>query len=448
MKQDRILAVHDISCVGRCSLTVALPIISSVGVECSVLPTAVLSTHTGGFTGFTYRDLTEDIVPIGDHWSDLKLTFDAVYTGFLGSFEQIDLVIDLLSKISHDGTTVYVDPVMADKGKLYSVFGPDFPAGMRKLCEKADVIMPNLTELTLMLGEEYVEGPYSKEYIDGILERARCFGAEKIVITGVSYRAGEIGAVYMDHVTGNRGEVMRPEIPGYYHGTGDVFGSALVGACENGMSLGDAVEAAVNLTVGSIIRTHDACTDVKYGVNFEAGIGDYVREVTSSRKGFELVPATTDLDLRVLSSIGYSVWHETYKGIISEGQIDYMLNRFQSFEAMKDQIENESYTYIMMKEDGETVGYAGYRPDDRGLYLSKLYIVKECRGRGYSTKTFEHLRDVARNLGLPCVHLTVNRENKHSIDIYTHAGFEIVGTQDNPIGEGYVMNDYIMELRV
>ena len=213
MHQERILAIHDISCVGRCSLTVALPIISSVGIECSGLPTAVLSTHTGGFTGFTYRDLTVDMVPIDQHWQSLGIKFDAFYTGFLGSFEQIDIVKRLFRDLSHEGTRIYVDPVMADKGKLYSVFGPDFPAGMRQLCEMADVIMPNITELSFMLGIEYRDGPYTREYIASVLDQARVFGVKQIVLTGISYEPGKIGAVYMDYTTGDTGEVMRNEIP-------------------------------------------------------------------------------------------------------------------------------------------------------------------------------------------------------------------------------------------
>lgn len=163
MKQKRVLAVHDISCVGRCSLTVALPIVSASGMECSVLPTAVLSTHTGGFEGYTYRDLTEDFVPIGEHWSSLGIGFTAFYSGFLGSFEQIDLVKSLISR--SEGMTVYVDPVMADKGVLYPVFDEGFPAGMRTLCEMADVIIPNMSELCLMLGLEYRDGPHTCESI-------------------------------------------------------------------------------------------------------------------------------------------------------------------------------------------------------------------------------------------------------------------------------------------
>lgn len=152
MEQKRVLAIHDVSCVGKCSLTVALPIISATGVECSALPTAVLSTHTGGFTGYTYRDLTVDIMPIMNHWKSLNVRFDGIYTGFLGSFEQIDLVSDIFDQLG-EHALICVDPVMADNGQLYKVFPPTFPAGMRKLCAKADVILPNITEATLLLGE-------------------------------------------------------------------------------------------------------------------------------------------------------------------------------------------------------------------------------------------------------------------------------------------------------
>ena len=321
MHQERILAIHDISCVGRCSLTVALTIISSVGIGCSGLPTAVLSTHTGGFTGFTYRDLTEDMVPIDDHWQTLDIKFDAFYTGFLGSFEQIDIVKKLFRDLSHEGTTIYVDPVMADAGKLYSVFGPDFPAGMRQLCEMADVIMPNLTELSFMLGIEYREGPYTRDYIASVLEQARAFGVKQIVLTGISYEKGKVGAVYMDYGTGETGEVMRSEIPGYYHGTGDVFSSAFVGTKESGLTLGDAVRAAVNFTVGSIMRTYDAKVDIRYGVNFEAGLRDYIAEVDAGRRGPSLVPATTDSDFRTVAEVATTVWREAFKGIVPDDQV-------------------------------------------------------------------------------------------------------------------------------
>ena len=447
MNHERILAVHDISCVGRCSLTVALPIISAVGIECSGLPTAVLSTHTGGFKGFTYRDLTEDMVPIDEHWQTLDIKFDAFYTGFLGSFEQIDIVSKLFDDLSHEGTTIYVDPVMADEGKLYGVFGPDFPAGMRKLCEKADVIMPNLTELCLMLGIEWQPGPYTHEYIDSMLDRAKEFGVKRIVLTGISYEKGLLGAVYKDFETGETGEVMRPEIPGYYHGTGDVFSSALVGACESGVSLAKAVEAAINLTVSSIKRTYESGEDIRYGVNFEIGLADYIKEVSEGKHGFTMLPAVDDEELRIIASMGFTVWNEAYDGIVPQDQIYYMLKKYQSFEALKEQISH-GYTYLMLRDGSTPAGYCGYAPEDDCLFLSKAYILKEFRHHGYFSKIVGHLKDVAVKLGKDRIRLTVNRENANAVAAYKHEGFEVVKVQDAPIGDGFVMNDFVMELKV
>ncbi len=447
MNHKRILAVHDVSCVGRCSLTVALPIISAAGIECSGLPTAVLSTHTGGFQGFTYHDLTEDMVPIDEHWCSLDLKFDAFYTGFLGSFEQIDMVCRMIDDLSHEGTTVYVDPVMADKGKLYSVFGPDFPKGMRRLCEKADVIVPNLTELCMMLDMEWCDGPYTREYIDSMLERGREFGVDRMVLTGVSFEQGVVGAVYIDYTTGETGEVMRSEVPGYYHGTGDVFGSALVGACERGLPLSKAVEAAVDLTVDSIEDTYSSGDDVRYGVNFERHLPDYIRAIGSGSDEVTVTPSTDENDLRVISSIAHSVWHRTYDFLETEGQVSYMLERFQTYEAIREQID-QGYTYLVIRRGPHIIGFCGYITGSDGLFLSKAYILPEHQGKGYFSKALEVLMAKARGLENPRIHLTVNRMNTAAIDVYRHMGFEIYGSGVKEIGDGYVMDDYYLELRL
>ena len=160
MRQKRIVAIHDISCVGRCSLTVALPVISAAGVEVSVIPTAVLSTHTGGFYGYTYRDLSDDILPIAGHWQSLGLQFDAFYTGFLGSYRQLDIIAELFERFKRTDNLMVVDPVMADHGQLYKVYDSSFPIGMRKLCKKADILVPNITEACLLTDTPYREGPY------------------------------------------------------------------------------------------------------------------------------------------------------------------------------------------------------------------------------------------------------------------------------------------------
>ena len=198
--QKRVLAVHDISCVGKCSLTVALPILSAAGIEASVLPTAVLSTHTGGFEGYTFRDLTEDIRPISAHWKSLNLKIDAVYTGYLGSFEQLTLVSELIRDFRRPDSVVLVDPVMADNGKLYPLFTMDFVAGMRKLCGIADIIVPNLTEAALMLGEEYRES-YDRAYIETTLKKLAAIGPRKVVLSGVSFEPNKLGAAAYDSAT-------------------------------------------------------------------------------------------------------------------------------------------------------------------------------------------------------------------------------------------------------
>jgi len=273
MRQKRVVAIHDISCFGRCSLTVALPIISAAGIETSVIPTAVLSTHTGGITGFTYRDLTEDILPVVRHWQSLNLKFDAIYTGFLGSFEQLDIIMEVFAALKTPDNLILVDPVMADNGKLYSVFPPDFPEGMKKLCAAADIIVPNMTEAALLVGDAYREGPYDKAYIEDLLGRLVDIGPQRIVLTGVYFDETELGAAVYDR--GNITYPMSRKIPGFYHGTGDVFGSALLAGLMEGLTLDSATDAAIELTVGSIERTWQAGTDVRFGVNFEAGLGDF-----------------------------------------------------------------------------------------------------------------------------------------------------------------------------
>ena len=277
VEQKKVLAVHDISCIGKCSLTVALPIISAAGIITSVIPTAVLSTHTGGFTGYTYRDLTEDIIPIVEHWKTLDIKFDAVYTGFLGSFEQLNIVSQLFDVFKREDNLILVDPVMADNGTLYKLFNPEFAQGMAILCSKADIIVPNITEAVYMLKEQYREGPYTKEYIEKLMKKLSELGPEKIVLTGVYLNNIELGAAAYDRSTGEVSYYFSQKVPGYYHGTGDVFASALLSALLNNQSLKNAAKIAVDFTVGSILRTKAAGTDLRFGVNFEAEIPNLIK---------------------------------------------------------------------------------------------------------------------------------------------------------------------------
>lgn len=278
-RQKRVAAVHDISGFGKCSLTVALPIISAAGIETCAVPTAVLSTHTGGFTGFTYRDLTEDLFPFFQHWKSLNLRFDALYTGFLGSFEQLDLISGFFNEFKEKDNIILVDPVMADNGELYKIFSPEFARGMARLCKKADIIVPNITEATLLIGEKYQEGPYSKEYIENLLKKLSELGPKQIVLTGVFFNEEELGAATYDRTTGKISYAFSQKIPGYYHGTGDVFGSALLSAILNDFELNQSAQIAVNFTTESIRRTAEAKTDIRFGVNFEESIPNFLKDL-------------------------------------------------------------------------------------------------------------------------------------------------------------------------
>ena len=276
--QKRVAAIHDLSGFGKCSLTVALPILSAAGIETSALPTASLSTHTGGISGYTYRDLTEDMRPVMKHWKSLDIKFDAIYTGFLGSFEQLDIVKEFFDAFRQEDNLILVDPVMGDNGELYTVFTREFAAGMRMLCQKADIIVPNLTEAAL-LDEPYHPGPYTHAYIESLLRKLGALGPQKVVLTGVYFKEDELGAATYDRTTDTIDYVFTQKIPGYYHGTGDVFASALLSALLNDFSLIDAAAIAVHFTTDSIRRTYKAKTDYRFGVNFEQSFPDFLKEL-------------------------------------------------------------------------------------------------------------------------------------------------------------------------
>lgn len=290
--QKRVAAIHDISGFGRCSLTVALPIISAAGIETSVLPTAVLSTHTGGFTGFTYRDLTEDIPEIARHWQSLNISFDALYSGFLGSFEQLEMVGKIFADFKTEHNLILVDPVMADNGELYRIFPKNFPDGMRALCAKADIIVPNITEALLLVGEPYTSGPYSREFIENLLRKLSAIGPGKIVLTGVHFDDQKLGVATYEIVdpsaiagssttpaSENIRYILADRIPGYFHGTGDVFASALLSGLLNGFTLEQAAGIAVDFTTASISRTYRAQSDIRYGVFFEQEIPGFIKNL-------------------------------------------------------------------------------------------------------------------------------------------------------------------------
>lgn len=275
----RIVSIQDISCFGKCSLTVALPITSVMGIETCVVPTAVLSTHTGGFTGYTYRDLTSDIPDIAKHWKSIDLKLDAVCTGYLGSFEQIKIVSDFFDDFKTDNNMLIVDPVMGDKGKFYAGFTNEFAAEMKKLCSKADVILPNLTEAALLLGEEYAGNDYDEEYIKNLLIRLAGLGSKIVVLTGVSFNENSQGVMSYNSETGEFSSYFSDNIPGYYHSTGDVFSSTLSGALTLGFDMGKSVKIAVDFTVDCIRHTIGHEKEHWYGVRFEECLPDLIEMI-------------------------------------------------------------------------------------------------------------------------------------------------------------------------
>lgn len=262
----KIVSVQDISCYGQCSLTVALPIVSAYGIETAILPSAILSTHTSGFQNFTVLDLTDEMPKIVNHWKDEKIKFDAIYTGYIGDARQFDIVKDMRSLLNKDGLLI-VDPAMADNGKLYPALNQDIVAGMKTIVSIADYILPNLTEAAFLLGEEYKES-YSKADIEKMVKDLADLGAKNVIITGVSYEEGKIGAVAYNKETGEFKEYFADKQAKSYHGTGDVFSSVIVANIVNGASLEDTLKDACEFVVKSIQET--VSDDAHgYGVKFE-----------------------------------------------------------------------------------------------------------------------------------------------------------------------------------
>ncbi len=273
----RIVTVQDISCVGKCSLTVALPIISAMGIEAAILPTAVLSTHTM-FQNFTCKDLTDQVEPIAEHWKKENFAFDAVYTGYLGSFEQIDLMKKFFEDFKTESNILFVDPAMADNGKLYPAFDEAFAKHMATLCAKADIIVPNITEACFMTGTEY-KTEYDKAYVEELLRKLCDLGAKVSILTGVSFSERKTGVMGYDSSTETFSYYEHDKLPVSFHGTGDIFSSTCVGAMMNGMNWTEAVKVAADYTAECIRLTLEDPAKPWYGVNFEQAIPYLVNRI-------------------------------------------------------------------------------------------------------------------------------------------------------------------------
>lgn len=272
MSYQKVLTIQDISCVGQCSLTVALPIISACGLETCVLPSAVLSTHTAGFTGYTFRDLTEDIPAIKDHWVKEGIRFRGIYTGYLGSAQQISYVKDIFKEVGSADCIKIVDPAMADNGNLYPGFDMAFVEQMKSLCAKADYVVPNITESCFLTGTEY-KTEYNRTYIDTLLAELSALGCPNIVLTGVSYAPGKTGVVVYEN--GKYSYYEHDKLSNSCHGTGDIYASAFVGALIRGKSAYDAAKIAADYTV-ECIKCTAQLENHWYGAAFEPVLGKLI----------------------------------------------------------------------------------------------------------------------------------------------------------------------------
>ena len=242
----RIVSIQDISCLGRCSLTVALPVVSAMGVECAIVPTAVLSTHTA-FPGFTCKDLTDQLPPIARHWRSQNVAFDAISTGYIASAPQTRQVLDFVAAIRRPGTLLVVDPAMADHGKLYAGFDDDFPQAMAQVVAQADVALPNLTEACLL--------------------------------TGASFSPDKLGAMGYDSDTGAYFTCLGPRHPASFHGTGDIFAAVVTGGLVRGMTLKQTAQLAVDFTLDCIRATERDPAAGWYGVEFEKALPALIRRM-------------------------------------------------------------------------------------------------------------------------------------------------------------------------
>lgn len=264
MDYKRVLTIQDISCVGQCSLTVALPILSACGVETCVLPSAVLSTHTA-FPGATFRDLTEDMPKIAAHWQSAGIRFHAISSGYLGSVEQMGHVADIFDNLGATGCVKIVDPAMADHGKLYRGFDEAFVEAMKAFCCKADYLMPNVTEACLLTDTPYRED-VDKAFLEELLQKLMTLGPKCVILTGASDTPGMTGVAVAD------GEVIQfyshEKRPVSRHGTGDMFAAVFTGAIMRGKHPAEAARLAGDF-VCRCIREAENAPDHWYGAKFE-----------------------------------------------------------------------------------------------------------------------------------------------------------------------------------
>lgn len=281
-KLPRMAAIHDISGLGKCSLTVALPIVSASGVECCCIPTALLSTHTGCFEDWTFHDLSDDILPIAEHWSKLDdIKFDAIYSGYLASEKQGELIEKCIDYLRNDDTLVIVDPAMADNGKYYANLDEKMSACFRRLISKADVITPNLTEACFITATEYVPAPHDEKFVNELLDKLSALGPKVVAITGVCPDSEHVGIVARDNRAGKTTRIMNVSHVGTFHGSGDVFASSFAALLTRGVPTDKALSIAEEFVSDCVERTEKRNVPHHYGLDFESALPQYIRNIES-----------------------------------------------------------------------------------------------------------------------------------------------------------------------
>lgn len=278
----RVVLFNDISGFGKCSITTSLPILAAAGIEGCAVPTAILSTHTGNFEGYTFRDLTEDLEAFLGHWLKLGIHFDAIYSGYLGSPKQAQILKEFIKKEQklNPEILVYVDPVMGDNGQLYSGYGEKLVEAMRELVTMADIVLPNLTEATALLGMKYHSKPYTEDELIDISKKLQQLGPKTVIITGIENGDSILTAVYQNEL-----ELIKvPKVTGRFHGTGDIFASFTLAALLNGRSVIKAAELGAYLTYGAVKRTMLRETPRREGVDFEGMLPSLIQELKLESK--------------------------------------------------------------------------------------------------------------------------------------------------------------------
>ena len=270
----RVLTVQDISCLGKCSITIALPVISALGSETVILPTALLSTHSI-FENFTCKDLSDQIMPIAQHWKSQDVKFDAIYTGYLGTMEEIDMMKEIVRLFGGEDTLVIVDPAMGDKGILYPAFDEAYALKNKELCSIADIVLPNITEASFMTGLPYKE-EYDEAYVKEMLQALHALGAKVSILTGVSLEPGKTGIMGYDSRSDSYFSYQNEKIGAQFHGTGDLFASTFVGEVMKGLDWTDAIRIAADYTAHTIAVTMENPKKFWYGVDFETTIPDLI----------------------------------------------------------------------------------------------------------------------------------------------------------------------------